>query len=455
VASVPPSIPVPAGSSSANFLVNTVSVAMPTNVTIAASYGGTNQSAILTVGPGLSALSFNPSSVVGGVNAQGTVQLAGPAPNGGAVVSLTSGTPSLVTAPPTVTVPAGATSAPFTATTLAVSSTTNVNVTATYGSGNQSATLTLTASEWLNAGWRYRVPITISNPGGTSLTNFPVHVVLTSTFAFANAQASGADVRFTSSNGITLLSSWTETWTPNQSTASLWVNVASVPANGATVYMYYGNSTATTVSNGNATFTFFDDFSYTNGGAPAIDPNKWSFPTGQAGFSNAGGMLSYNGPNAGFGPYMIAMQGGSPVAFSDGIVEYNLQSNDGFGELGLEYRGQSPETSNSYVFYPSIWNQQNTWLLHSLVGGTDSGLGTGGSFNLGVWYAVKAAIGGASHAFAVTGTQVLAMTDATYSLGSLGFLAWGNTVSSVTNVRMRPYAATDPTAIVGFQQSGP
>jgi hypothetical protein len=94
-------------------------------------------------------------------------------------------------------------------------------------------------------------------------------------------------------------------------------------------------------------------------------------------------------------------------------------------------------------------------LLHSLVGGTDSGLGTGGSFNLGVWYAVKAAIGGTSHAFAITGTQVLAVSDSSYSSGSVGFLAWGNTVSSVTNFRMRPYAAADPTAIVGSQQAGP
>jgi hypothetical protein len=430
-------------------------VATPTNVTITGSYGGANQSAILTVGPGLSALSFNPSSVVGGVNAQGTVQLAGPAPNGGAVVSLTSGTPSLVTVPPTVTVPAGATSAPFTATTLAVSSATNVNVTATYGAGNQSATLTLTATGWLNAGWHYRVPITISNPGGTALSNFPVHVVLTSSFAFANAQASGADVRFTTSNGITLLSSWTEMWTPNQGTASLWVNVASIPANGTTLYMYYGNSTASTVSNGNAVFTFFDDFSFTSGGTPAIDPSKWSFPTGQAGFSSAGGMLFYNGPNAGFGPYMIAMQGGAPIAFSNAIVEYNLQSNGGFDELGLEYRGQNPETSNSYVFYPSIWNQQNTWLLYKLVSNVETKVNTGGSFSPAVWYAVKAAIGGNSHAFAINGTQVFAAADSSYSSGSVGLLAWGNTVSWVTNFRIRPYAAADPAAAVGSQQSGP
>jgi hypothetical protein len=166
-------------------------------------------------------------------------------------------------------------------------------------------------------------------------------------------------------------------------------------------------------------------------------------------------MLSYNGPNAGFGPYMLAMQGGAPFAFGDAIVEYNLQSNDGFGELGLEYRGQSPETANSYVFYPSIWNGQNTWLLHSLIANGDTAIGTGGAFGFGVWYAVKAAIGGSSYAFVINGTQVLAATDTSYSSGSVGLLAWGNTVSSVMNFHIRPYVATDPTATVGSQQTGP
>ena len=456
LATVPASVAVPGGSTSASFTVGTSNaVTTPTSVTITATYGGRSQSATLTVGPPLSAVSFNPTSVVGGTNAQGTVQLAGPAPSGGAQISLSSGTPSLVTVPSLVTIPAGSASATFAATTSAVSTTTTVTVTTTYGSGTQTATLTLTPTGWFNPGWSFRVPISISNPGSVALTNFQVHVVLTSSFAFANAQSNGNDVRFTSGNGASLLPFWIETWSPSQGTASLWVNVASIAPTGATIYMYYGNAAATAVSNGNATFNFFDDFSFTSGGNPALDPSKWSFPGGSAGFSNIGGMLQYNGPSAGFGPRAIAMQGGSNVVFTNGIVEYNLQSNGGFDEMALLYRGQNPETANSYVFYPSVFNSQNTWLLYGRVSNASVGLGSGGSFNPGVWYAVKAAIGGSSHACSINGAQVVAVNDSTFSSGSVGLLAWGNTVSWVTNFRVRQYAATEPTAAVGSQQSGP
>ena len=43
--------------------------------------------------------------------------------------------------------------------------------------------------------------------------------------------------------------------------ATFWVKVPSLPASGnLTIYMYYGNPSATNTSNGSATFYFFDDF---------------------------------------------------------------------------------------------------------------------------------------------------------------------------------------------------
>jgi hypothetical protein len=426
-------------------------------VTIAATYSGSSRTATLTVKPLLASVTFNPATVQGGTKPQGTVSLAAPAPVGGVTVALQSSNPSVVTVPSSVTVAAGSASAIFTASTTPVSSLITVTVTATYLSSIQATALTVTATptSWLGSAWPYRVPISISNPGGATMTNFQVHVLLDSSFPFASAQPSGGDVRFTSGDGVTLLASWTEAWNASQRAASLYVRVASLTANGATMFMYYGNPAAASVSDGNATFNFFDDFSYTSGGTPAIDPSKWSFPLGQAGFSNAGGMLSYNGPFGGFGPTAIAMRGGGAFSFNDGIVEYNLQSNGGFDEMGLEYRGQNQATSSSYVFYPSIWNQQNKWLLYKLAGGAETNLGTGGTFSSGAWYAVKAVIGGSSHAFFVNGTQVLSANDATFSSGSLGLLAWGNSVSWVTNFRVRQYAATEPTAFAGSQQSGP
>ncbi|NVN92404.1 MAG: putative Ig domain-containing protein [Desulfuromonadales bacterium] len=84
--------------------------------------------------PVLASLSLLPASVVGGSSSQGTVILSGPAPGGGAVVSLTSADQSTVTVPLTVTVPVGSSSVTFPISSNQVSTTTMVSITASYGS---------------------------------------------------------------------------------------------------------------------------------------------------------------------------------------------------------------------------------------------------------------------------------------------------------------------------------
>src|SRR3989441_5867008 len=61
----------------------------------------------------LLSLTVNPSSVTGGSSSTATVTLSGPAPSGGALVSLSSNNTSVATVPPSVAVPDGGTSATF------------------------------------------------------------------------------------------------------------------------------------------------------------------------------------------------------------------------------------------------------------------------------------------------------------------------------------------------------
>lgn len=63
--------------------------------------------------PALAKVTVNPSNVVGGGSATGTVTLSGPAPAGGFQVALSSDDPAAATVPAGVTVPAGASSASF------------------------------------------------------------------------------------------------------------------------------------------------------------------------------------------------------------------------------------------------------------------------------------------------------------------------------------------------------
>jgi hypothetical protein len=149
VATVPASVTIPAGASSATFSVTTLAVTASTSVNISASYAGVAQNASLTVtpqasGPTLTSLTLSPTSVNGGTPSTGGVTLSAPAPTGGALVSLSSNNTAVATVPVNVTIPAGASSATFTVTTLAVTASTSVNISASYAGVTQNASLTVT-----------------------------------------------------------------------------------------------------------------------------------------------------------------------------------------------------------------------------------------------------------------------------------------------------------------------
>jgi hypothetical protein len=144
-ATIPASVSIPAGQTSASFTIGTSSVTATTTVRISATFNGTTTAADMTLFPLLGQLLFS-GNVPGGSPATGTVTLNGAAPSGGTVVTLSSGNTSLVTVPASVTVPAGQTSADFTANTQPVTQTTGVNVSAASGGTTVSAAVFLVVS---------------------------------------------------------------------------------------------------------------------------------------------------------------------------------------------------------------------------------------------------------------------------------------------------------------------
>ena len=92
----------------------------------------------------LSSLTLNPTSVVGGSESStGAVTLSGPAPAGGAQVTLPSDN-GAASVPSSVTVSTGATSATFTVNTTPVTASTSVTISGSFGGVSKSATLTVT-----------------------------------------------------------------------------------------------------------------------------------------------------------------------------------------------------------------------------------------------------------------------------------------------------------------------
>ncbi len=142
-ATVPVSVTVPATKTSTTFTVTTTPVASSASASITATYGTGSSSATLTVtAPSLSAVSVSPATVQGGTSSTGTVTLTSLAPTAGIAVTLTSSNTSAATVPATVTVTNSLT-ANFPVTTLGVSSTTSVTITAKLGTVTKTATLTV------------------------------------------------------------------------------------------------------------------------------------------------------------------------------------------------------------------------------------------------------------------------------------------------------------------------
>jgi len=138
--SVPATVTVPQGATTASFQVNTVNSSVATAVTITASYAGVTQTAALTLGQ--LSVTLLIGSVPGGLAATGVVTLPMPAPDGGALIQLSSSTP-VANVPASIVVPAGATSQTFTIATINAPPTTTATISATYAGASQTATLVI------------------------------------------------------------------------------------------------------------------------------------------------------------------------------------------------------------------------------------------------------------------------------------------------------------------------
>jgi len=140
-------------------------------------------------------------------------------------------------------------------------------------------------------GYAKRQPITINS--ASALTDYQVKL----TVAYdTDMQPDFDDLRFTSSDQTTELSYWLESKT-DSTTATIWVKIPSLASGDNTIYMYYANASATTASNGDNTFEFFDHFD-----SASIDTNKWN-KTGYGTVTQASSILTFTPSSSGWGSF--------------------------------------------------------------------------------------------------------------------------------------------------------
>lgn len=138
---------------------------------------------------------------------------------------------------------------------------------------------------WI-AGYSYRKNVTINNTGKDGAqANYQLKVIVNRSAGADSGQnvyvstkclANYNDIRFTKSDGSTLLDHWLEGVFAGY--AVFWVEVDAVPDSSAgNIYLYYGNASASSGSNGDNTFLWFDHFD-----TAWNNPVRWTGDTGSA-----------------------------------------------------------------------------------------------------------------------------------------------------------------------------
>lgn len=234
-ASVPATVRISSGSTTATFTITTTPVATTVGpFNISAGYQAGTLTAPLTVQEATaSKLTVSPSSVVGGTPSNGTVTLTGAAPAGGAVVALASAN-AAATVSASVTVSGGATTATFPITTTPVSVSTGAFIiSATYNGVTKTDTLTVKAPAVLSLALN---PTTVTG-GTTSVGTVTLN---------GPAPTGGTSVTLKSSNTAVATVPGTVTVTANNTTATFNVTTFAVPSSStARISATAGGSTKT------------------------------------------------------------------------------------------------------------------------------------------------------------------------------------------------------------------
>ena len=302
---------------------------------------------------------------------------------------------------------------------------------------------------WWDTSWVYRKPINITENSGSTLTDYQILVTVDtqSLISTIKMRSDCGDIRFIDSDDSTNLSYWIESGINTLST-KIWVKVPSISASSTkTIYMYYGNPSATSISNGTATFIFFDDFSG--------DLSKWTiektsgaYPLIENGYLVCGG-----GSTSGLYGHTSIGSSATYSGFQGGIIEGKLYlSTNAIGEIA--FRGNY-SNNTGYKSRADARGGQGISHLKPPYSGWDF-LGScpqsGTAIGTLAWKDFKVAVNGSSFTIKVDG-QTKTCSDSSYT--SAGEIALQNHYGSYTrydDIRVRKFASSEPTTSIENEQ---
>lgn len=185
--------------------------------------------------------------------------------------------------------------------------------------------------------WRYRVPITINNSNGLALSDFQVKFVVNTQdlVVSGKAKADGGDVRVLDKAGNNL-SFWIQNGTYNKPSTTIWVKLNALSASSIdSIYLFYGNSKANSVSSGQTTFEFFDDFR-----GSFVNTANWT-KCGGGNVTVAGGEITFQSNNQASNSLITSVKTFNTPVVSEGFV-------NGISE-GVGFMGQINSADSGFA----------------------------------------------------------------------------------------------------------
>ena len=290
------------------------------------------------------------------------------------------------------------------------------------------------------SGFTYRLPIAVDNSKSAKLVNYEMKVIVNTLALISTGKmrSLGQDIRFLDSKGNEL-NYWIKDGTINSSATTIWVRADSISNYSTdTIYLYYGNSTASPKSNANATFQLVEEF---NGST--LSSSVWNTcGTGSIALSGGKLKLTSNSSTASIqtktaidGPIIVEA---SSIVSSGGtaIIGQLNNSNQGYG---MVHDGSSMQL-NTMTFGSSC--------LSTTSYGSTNTTGITGDWTF-VW-----------SGFDQTATwagQTLNSTNTTYAMTNQSKLVIANTGSygtlEIDHIRIRKYAAIEPSISLGSEQN--
>jgi len=219
----------------------------------------------------------------------------------------------------------------------------------------------------IGAGVNYTMPITVINGTGTDSGD--------TIFAFNKTKSDFSDVRFTNSDGSTLLYYWNETVNIGANATFWFKDIDNLSTTSSTIYVYYENpnvSWDTTYCSMANTFVFGDDFQDSS-----VPPTGWTRSlVGTQQFSEEQSNSWYQLYN--FTSTLLAYSG---VCLSQAIppitggfwIRARMSTNATLGELGegeLRLMLYNDATENFHIGFEDAWIQ-TTGCITSAINGTD------------------------------------------------------------------------------------